>query len=133
MNPAHRWQFEVDWQGDEAQGDLRITHGLSGRVVYVKWVQQSMTMLDSSQSALWRPLSQASLLEMGVMLPPWTLARVFLGDLPSTMHSQDKHTWQGSWGEAKLRLRWSNSFHKLELLEMKHGRRLVLLFDEVRH
>ncbi|MDX8384474.1 MAG: hypothetical protein R8M45_10360, partial [Ghiorsea sp.] len=71
MNPKHRLQFEVDWQGDEQQGDLRITHAVSGRIIYVKWQDEAMLMLDAQQSLVWHALSEVELLDIGVMLPPW--------------------------------------------------------------
>lgn len=129
MSPKHRFQMEMDWSADENKGSLRLTHGLSGRIVHVLWENEKMLWRDNGSPSYWKPLSEQSLLEMGIILPPWTLARIFLGDMPSSMKTADSRTWKGQWGEVDLRVRWTNKQQRVELTDIKHGRRAVVVFD----
>ncbi|MCF6207951.1 MAG: hypothetical protein L3J61_00995 [Ghiorsea sp.] len=130
VSPGKRFQVEVDWQGSAEKGQLRLTHGLSGRIVDVAWQGQQMRWRDHSQSQQWYDLSEKELLDMGVLLPPWTLAKVFAGDMPKAMHTKDNRTWQGVWDGVSLKVKWASRQQRVEITDMKHGRRAVVIFNE---
>lgn len=130
MDPKHRFQVEMDWQANEEKGELRLTHALSGRVVHVIWQGEKMFWRDNEQILAWQPLSTAALREMGVILPPWTLAKVFLGDYPQTMHTKDGRLWKGRWDTVELEIRWASEQQRVVLVDFKHGKRAVVIFDE---
>lgn len=130
ISPEKRFQVDVDWQGRPEQGSLRLTHGLSGKIVDVTWQGEHMRWRDSSQSKQWYDLSEKGLLDMGVLLPPWTLAKVFMGDMPLSMKAKGKGVWQGDWGGAFLKVKWIDGQRRVEITDMKHGRRAVVIFHE---
>jgi hypothetical protein len=130
ISPKHRFQVEIDWQADEKQGQLRLTHAVSGRVVNVQWQGKKMFWHDNAQMLNWQPLSQQALKDMGVILPPWMLAKIFLGKYPSTMQSKDNQVWKGTWAGNTMKIKWSNAYHRLELTDYKHGQRAVVIINE---
>ncbi len=127
--PKHRFQVEIDWQANQEKGQLRLTHALSGRVVFVQWQNHKMVWHDNSQQLSWQPLSEQALKDMGIILPPWRLAKVFLGQMPSSMQSKDKQVWKGTWSGIPMQIKWSNSYKRLELLDYKHGQRAVVIIQ----
>jgi hypothetical protein len=129
IDQKHRFQVEIDWQAEEKQGKLRLTHALSGRVVHVTWQDEKMFWHDNAQNISWEPLSRQALLDMGVILPPWVLAKVFLGDYPSTMHSKDNRLWKGRWGSNELKIKWASEQQRVELVDFKQGKRAVVIFN----
>ncbi len=130
MDHSQRFQVEVDWKGDERQGNLRLTHALSGRIVDIIWLEKEMVWRDNRQSASWRMLSEKGLVEMGIAFPPWTLARVFTGKVPQTMKTTDNRNWKGSWEGRELRIRWASNQQRVELSEIKTGRKAVVVFND---
>ncbi len=130
MDPKHRFQVEIDWQTNKKKGELRLTHALSGRVVHVTWQGKKMFWRDNEAMLAWQPLSEARLREMGVILPPWTLAKVFQGDYPQSMHSKDGRLWKGHWGAVELEIRWASEQQRVALVDFKRGNRAVVIFDE---
>ncbi|MDQ6988413.1 MAG: hypothetical protein Q9M19_00925 [Mariprofundaceae bacterium] len=134
MSQAHRFQMEVDWQGDRQQGGMRLTHAATGRIVDVSWLDGTMLWRDNREEPVWRALSQAQLLDMGMLLPPWALARILSGDYPEAMQTKGQRTWQGLWSEdVRLKIRWSQTWDRLEITDMRYGKRLVVVFAAVNH
>ena len=130
ISPEKRFQVDVDWQGTSEKGQLRLTHGLSGRVVDVAWLGHSMRWRDSSQTQQWRYLPKESLLDMGILLPPWTLAKVFSRNMPPSMKAKGNGVWQGIWDTVSLKIKWFGGQRRVEITDMKHGRRAVVIFHE---
>lgn len=130
MSQSHRFQLAVDWKSRGEQGEMRLTHGSSGRIVDIVWRNKKMRWRDNAQSVLWADLSEQALIEMGVILPPWLLANIFLGEMPDTMVTEDNRAWKGTWAENRLSVRWASKQQKVDLLDIKHGRRVVVVFDE---
>jgi len=130
VSPEKRFQVDVDWQGTSEKGQLRLTHGLSGRVVDVAWLGQRMRWRDSSQTQQWHELSEKGLLDMGVLLPPWILAKVFARKMPPSMKAKGNNVWQGVWGVVPLKIKWIGGQRRVEMTDMKHGRRAVVIFNE---
>jgi hypothetical protein len=130
ISPEKRFQVDVDWQGTSEKGKLRLTHGLSGRVVDVVWLGHSMRWRDSSQTQQWRDLPEKGLLDMGVLLPPWTLAKVFVRNMPRSMKAKGNNVWQGVWDAVPLKIKWLGGQRRVEISDMKHGRRAVVIFHE---
>ena len=133
MATAKRFQVDIDWQGKEDNGSLRLTHASSGRIVDVIWENRSMLWRDNLNHN-WQPLTEQALSEMGVILPPWVLAKVFLGDLPNSMKTKDNFTWKGNWfyggNKLDLKIRWSSDRKRVELVDMKHAKKAVVIIDE---
>lgn len=130
MGASHRFQVEMDWAGDAGQGSIRLTHGMSGRIVDVRWQGRVMAWRDNQQSQAWQPLTEIDLQNMGVIFPPWVMARVFTGDLPDTMVSKDQRIWQGTMAGNELKIVWASAQQKVELTDIKNGRKAVVVFDE---
>jgi len=130
ISPEKRFQVDVDWQGVSEKGQLRLTHGLSGRVVDVVWLGRHMRWRDSSQSQQWRELKEKDLLDIGVLLPPWTLAKVFARHMPRSMQAKGNGVWQGVWDTVSLKIKWIDGQRRVEITDMKHGRRVVVIFHD---
>ncbi|MDQ6979762.1 MAG: hypothetical protein Q9M09_06220, partial [Mariprofundaceae bacterium] len=47
MQPNHRWQVMMDWQGNAHAGTARLTHAASGRVLLIRWQGKQTKMLDN--------------------------------------------------------------------------------------
>jgi len=131
MNQAHRFQVEIDWQGNAQQGTLRLTHAATGRIVDVSWQDETMLWRDNQSIPVWQPLSQEALFKMGVVLPPWTLAQAFAGQYPSSMHSKDQRTWRGAWGSLDLKIKWSTKQERVQLTDIKNGRQAIIIFNQI--
>jgi len=130
ISPKHRFQVEIDWQADDKHGQLRLTHALSGRVVNVEWQGKRMFWHDNAEVLNWQPLSEQALKDMGVIFPPWILAKIFLGQYPDTMQSKGKQMWQGTWSGHQLQIKWSNEYQRLELIDFKRGQKAVVIIHE---
>ncbi len=130
MDPKHRFQVELDWMANEKQGNLRITHALSGRVVFVQWKNKVMFWRDNDRTTVWTALSEQELVDMGVILPPWILARIFLGQYPESMQTKDKQLWQGSWNGIRLQIKWSNAYKRVDITDFEQGKRAVVIIHE---
>lgn len=130
LDPKHRFQVELDWLASEERGLLRLTHALSGRVVFVHWQGQNMYWRDNDKMLNWQGMSVAQLHEMGVLLPPWTLAKIFLGQYPDTMHSKDERLWKGEWDGHKLQIKWINHYKRVEITDFKRGRKAVVIIND---
>jgi len=131
INQAHRYQLEIDWRADEKQGQLRLTHGLTGQVVDVSWQEETMLWRNSTTHTAWQPLSAEELKRYGIIFPPWILRRIFLGEMPDTMKTKDGRLWKGMWDEeTHLTVRWSATQQRVEMIDMKHGRKAVVIFNE---
>jgi len=129
MTNAKRFQLELDWQADAYGGSMRLTHGMSGRVIDVVWRGKQMRWRDNHQDGHWRALTEEALKDMGIPMPPWQMAKVFQGTLPDTMTTKDYRTWQGRWLGVPLRIRWADQQQRVELLDMKQGWRVVVIFS----
>jgi len=133
MATTKRFQVDIDWQGDEQKGALRLTHASSGRIVDVLWEHETMFWRDNKHVG-WRPLTEKELEEKGVLLPPWVLARIFMNDMPSSMETKDKLAWKGSWiykeTTLDLSIRWASDRKRVELKDLKHGKKLVVIINE---
>ena len=133
MSTTKRFQVDIDWKGVEQKGELRLTHVSSGRIVDVLWEHESMFWHDN-ENADWSPLTEVELNDMGVILPPWILAKIFLGEMPNTMSTKNQLTWKGSWVHKKtnveLTVRWASDRKRVELVDIKHGRKVVVIINE---
>jgi hypothetical protein len=130
ISPKKKFQVEIDWEATENKGELRLTHGLSGRIVEVIWQNEAMLWRDTSVQEAWQTLQEQDLAEMGILLPPWDLAKVFTGDMPASMKQVKPLYWQGQWDEADLKVKWSETQQRLELMDLKRGQKAVVIFDE---
>jgi len=130
LSQKHRFQLDMDWAGNATQGKVRLTHGLSGRIVDVRWLNQTMTWRDNQQVLSWQTLTEDDLLEMGVIFPPWVMAKIFMGDLPDTMHTKNQRTWKGQIAKHELQIVWADTQQKVELVDLKRGKKAVVMFDE---
>ncbi len=130
MSKAQRFQTEIDWKSAAEQGALRLTHAASGRIVDVQWQHKKMLWRDNAEQTAWQQLSEEGLLQMGMILPPWTLSRIFLGQMPVTMRTTDLRSWKGSWGAFDLSVRWASEQQRVELVDIKNARRAVVIFNE---
>jgi len=132
VSTAKRFQVEIDWLGQVQKGELRLTHAASGRIVDVTWEHESMLWRDNEHMG-WSPLSENELSDMGVILPPWMLAKIFLGEMPSTMITKDQRTWRGTWlynkSKLDLSIRWASDRKRVELTDLKHGKKAVVIIN----
>jgi len=130
LDPKHRFQVELDWQSNEDKGTLRLTHALSGRMVFLQWQDKRMFWHDNNSTLNWSSMSEEKLKDMGVILPPWTLAKVFMGQYPSSMKTKDHQLWKGTWGDNALQIKWSNHYHRVELTDFNRGQKAIVIINE---
>ncbi len=130
FDQKHRFQLELDWLANEDKGMLRLTHALSGHVVFVRWQGEDMYWRDNAKVLNWQGMSVSQLHEMGVLLPPWTLAKIFLGQYPRTMYSRDKLLWRGEWDGYPLQVKWVEGYKRVEIVDFKRGRKAVVLIHD---
>ncbi len=130
LDPKHRFQVELDWLANEEKGMLRLTHALSGRVVFVRWQGKEMFLRDNDIRLNWQILPESELKKMGVLLPPWQLARIFLGQYPDTMITKNHLEWKGEWNHHKLKVKWSNHYKRVEVTDYKRGSRAVVIIND---
>ncbi|HXH71919.1 MAG TPA: hypothetical protein VNI58_03790 [Mariprofundaceae bacterium] len=127
IEPARRWQVGIDWQAEAPEaGKLRLTHAASGMVVELAWDHGEMRIRDS-QHPEFRPVALTELQQHGIVVAPWTLAAILLGDMPATFHPTRPGEWEGHQGGALIRIVWDAGQRRLTLTDITHGRRATLL------
>jgi len=129
ITPAQRWQASLSWRAPQVErGALRLVHAASGFVLEAKWDKPRLWLRDSHHAA-WRSVSPSELKRHGLLLPPWTMAALLQGELPAGFRRRDGNIWQGHLDGALVRIVWQAAQRRLELTDITHGRRLVLLID----
>ena len=130
MTNTQRFQTEIDWRASDSKGALKLTHASSGKIVELMWQRKEMRWRDSSRTSLWQPVQKEKLEEMGILLAPWQLHRVFTGKLPATMETHDMRNWKGNWDGEKISVQWASAQQKVEISDFSRGSRIVVMFNE---
>lgn len=127
FSPKHRFQVLIQWQANLSQGYARLTHPASGRVVEIRWYGKQLSMRDNqTDTPTWRPIDDKQWQKMGIVLPPWTLAKVLHHQMPRALHSKDGEIWKGKINGGVIQLHWQNDYHLLTMVDITHGRKAIL-------
>jgi len=130
MEPNRRWQVLVDWRADHpGAGRVRMTHAASGLVLQLRWQGGQMALRDNRHPA-WRAIDEAALAKEGIILPPWDLAAILLGQMPDRFEPHGNGRWEDRRDGRLLRLDWQPSKRKLVVSDIRHGRVATLLIRE---
>jgi len=131
MEPNHRWQVMMAWQGDARAGRARLTHAASGRVLLIRWQGKHTEMLDNQQApARWKVVSAEQLAERGMVIAPTHIAAILNNRIPPQFHYQGRNTWQGSVLWQGIRLTWQPQRHTLTLRDLAHGREVRIILKQ---
>jgi len=127
MEPARRWQVMLDWQADTpSSGHARLTHAASGMVVELRWQRNDIRLRDSN-SPEWRKVSTDQLAEHGIVVSPYTLSRFLAGQIPPGFRKTGLNSWESKRGGDLVRIGWQAEAQRLELSDIRHGRRATLI------
>ena len=127
LDGARAWQAMLDWRASTPEaGRLRITHAASGTVVELQW-QGSMMRLRDNRHPEWRPVKMETLAARGILLAPRELAALLLGHPPASFAPQGADAWMLRRDGARIRIRWDARRARLEMADLSHGRRAVLI------
>ncbi|MES0372047.1 MAG: hypothetical protein ABUK11_07180 [Mariprofundaceae bacterium] len=130
IEPARRWQAVLNWDGTPEKGELRLTHAASNRIVKLSWHHDSIRILDNQSPVHeWRGISGEELVSNGIILPPQQLALILSGNMPKRLIQKKPGTWEGKLNEAFLRIKWSAEKQRLELMDITHGRKAILIIQ----
>ena len=127
MDPARRWQVMLDWQADSpSDGQARLTHAASGTVVELRWQRNDIRLRDSN-APTWRRVSTAQLAEQGIVLSPYALSQFLAGRIPPGFRETGSNAWERRQNGGPLRVHWIPGNQRLEISDIRHGRRAVLI------
>ncbi len=127
LDGTRAWQAMLDWQASTPEaGRLRITHAASGTIVELQW-QGSMMQLRDNRHPEWRPVKMEALAARGILLAPRELAALLLGHPPASFAPQGADAWMLRRDGARIRIRWNARRARLEMADLSHGRRAVLI------
>jgi hypothetical protein len=128
IEPTRRWQVLVHWQGDRQQGNARLTHAASGRIAEIRWQGPRIELRDNA-NPLWRDVRFARLAEHGIVLPPQQIATILTGHMPAGLVPKGDNRWEGKLNNSYIRLQWQGEAQRLELTDITHGRRAILIIN----
>ena len=130
IEPTRRWQVMIQWDGTPERGLARLTHAASNRIIQLSWLHERIQMLDNQGATQqWQNITTQKLASNGIILPPQKLAMILSGNPPETLIRKNNGEWEGKIDGAFLRVRWSNENHRLELTDVTHGRRAILIIE----
>ncbi|MDQ6995316.1 MAG: hypothetical protein Q9M18_06945 [Mariprofundaceae bacterium] len=127
FSPKHRFQVLIGWHADLHQGYARLTHAASGRVMELHWQGEHLRMRDNQVStSQWRTVDEKQWQEMGIVLPPWSLAKILHHQMPQSLHSNDGKLWKGKINGSVIQVQWKQNNHLLTIMDITHGRKAIL-------
>ncbi|OIO67901.1 MAG: hypothetical protein CO186_06130 [Zetaproteobacteria bacterium CG_4_9_14_3_um_filter_49_83] len=132
IQPNKRWQVQIQWQGTPDQGRVRLTHAASGRIVYLTWAGDHMSMLDNQTSdplPRYKSISKSELAQQGLVIRPQQLASILQGKIPASLKQQQTNQWKGSLNHSLIQLEWNPQLKKLSLKDSSHGNIAILLIE----
>ncbi len=130
MEPEHRWQVMLRWSGQAHQGEARLNHAASGRVLRIRWQDQFIAVLDNRVKPVgWRGITAEDMAKRGLVIPPSQLAAIFHNHIPREFHYIGKGQWKGSGIFQGVRMLWKPSRQQLTISDIAHGReaRFIIL------
>jgi len=127
IEPARRWQVMLDWRADTpSSGQARLTHAASGMIVELRWLLDDIHLRDSN-SPDWRKVSTEQLSEHGIVVSPYDLSQFLAGRIPPGFRTTDSNAWENKHGGDLVRVKWNAQVQRLELSDIRHGRRATLI------
>lgn len=130
IEPHRRWQVSIHWLAHEPEsGWIRLVHALSHTVVELQWRGRQIFLRDS-RTPIWRLVSKAQLEAEGIFLPPWTLAGILLGRMPGEFRATGFNVYHAEIAGASIRLRWQPDKLRLELADLTHDRKAILMIND---
>jgi len=133
IEPARRWQVMLDWQAESAaKGQARLVHAASNNVIELRWQQDDIELRDN-HSPQWRKVGIDQLAEQGIVVSPYILSQFLAGRVPPGFRSKKANHWESNKGGNLVRVIWSAASKRLELSDIKHGRRATLIILSGEH
>jgi len=130
IEPTRRWQVMIYWNGTPEEGVARLTHAASNRIIQLSWHHETMLMLDNqSPGQAWKSITSEEMASNGIILPPQKLALILTGKLPKTLVWKSRGKWEGKINGIFLHVKWSDEKHRLELTDITHGRKAILIIE----
>lgn len=129
MQPVRRWQVQIDWRAaTPSEGWLRLTHAASGRIVVLTWHGSTLHLNDNQDPTHPdRIVSEATLADYGIVLPPRELAAILLGRMPPQFRPAGPGHWEAHRHGDVIRIDWNASARRLTLTDLARGNRATLL------
>lgn len=130
IDSARRWQVSVQWNGTPEQGEARILHAASNRIVRIAWQGDRIMLLDNlAPDRGWAPISEQQLQAHGIILPPGQIARILSGNMPPELVRKKNGEWEGKLSGTLLHIRWIGQAQRVELTDVTHGRKAILIIE----
>jgi len=127
IEPTRRWQVMLHWQADLASaGHARLTHAASGTVLELRWQRNDIQLRDSNAPD-WRKVSMQQLAEHGIVVSPYVLSRFLAGRIPAGFRQSGPNAWERRQSGGIVRIHWFPQTQRLELSDIRHGRRATLM------
>jgi len=127
IEPTRRWQVMLDWQAESsANGQARLVHAASNNVIELRWQQDDIELRDN-HSGQWRKVGIDQLAEQGIVVSPYILSHFLAGRVPPGFRSKEANHWESNKGGNLVRVIWNAASKRLELSDIKHGRRATLI------
>ncbi len=129
MEPKHIWQAMMDWQSEQAdEGEIRIVHALSGRIVQFRWRHDKMWLRDNQAgSPRWRPISKKGLASHGIIISPRELSEFLGGHVPSGFQPTGLNRWSTHRNNSHVRVEWNAQKKRLIFSDISHGRKVIII------
>lgn len=129
IQPANRWQAELDWRGDANAGQARLTHAASSRIIEIQWLGETMQLRDNQQHPAWQLVDEQRLYQQGIIMLPQQLADILNGNMPASLHKRGSNHWEGMVRNSHLKLIWKPDQQRMEITDITHGNRLILIIE----
>jgi hypothetical protein len=127
VESSRAWQAMLDWRADSPEaGAMRLTHAASGTVVELQWHHEAMRLRDN-RNPEWRTVPMRELAARGILIHPRELAALLLGQTPRSFRPDGADTWRLQRHGARIRVRWDAAHARLEMADLSHGRRAILI------
>ena len=130
IEPTRRWQAVIHWDGQPDRGQVRLIHAASNRIVLVSWEGEQIRMTDNQNPVDgWKHIDNSQLQSVGIILPPQQLAMILNGRVPHYLKEQKPNLWRGKIDGTLVLLKWIEARKRLEITDMAHGRKAILMIQ----
>jgi len=127
IEPKHRWQVMLDWHTELAsRGHARLVHAASNWIIELRW-QGSHISIRDNHSPDWRRVRLSELAERGIVIAPHTLSEFLAGGIPAGFRETRTNQWENRKDGKLIRVLWRPQSHRLEISDIRHGRRATLM------
>ncbi len=129
MEPNHIWQAMLYWQAKQPdEGEIRIVHAMSGRIVELTWQHDRMWLRDNqARNPKWRRISKKELVSRGLLISPRELSEFLSGRVPSGFQPKGSDRWIVRRSNRHVRVEWNAQKKRLVFSDIQHGRKATLV------